>query len=609
MRCFFIFVALLSGLAVSSRVGAAGPISAPKPGSLAIATPLSPPAWALLQRQLLGANAAACREFYAKYFDERGWLLCVERWGGDDGPDDAIENCTDWPILHALGGHDDVLRLYKKAWEGHLRQYTLAKTTHVPFAKDGMYYKEFPVMFDWLHNGEGLAVFNLQGLSDPHDRKFQQRVRRYAGFYLNEDPDAPNYDATHKIIKSMFNGSRGPLLRKATALDWAGDPIEIGNRFKLGHGERDYKEMLAHFKDYNDIVGDHPQNLLATVLATNAYMLAHEPKYKAWLLEYVDAWLGRMKDNAGIIPTNIGLDGKIGSAAGGKWYGGVYGWGFSVVVPQTGKLAHRNNHRLGLAGFMNAYLLTGDDKYLAGWRRQIDEVNANKKTIDGQTQYPHMFGDKGWYLYKPDAYQHGALEIYWLSQKGEDRKRIVQNQWLDYLEGKNPAYVEQAMRADLERIRKRVELMRKDTTTPDTRLADDPLPFNPASVDSLIQLALGGLPPKNQGKLLFCQLRYFDPARRRAGMPEDVAALIDNVTHDEVAVTLLNTSPVDPRTVLVQAGGYAEHQFVEATAEGKTTRINSPHLSVCLGPGCGSRLVLKMRRFVNAPTLALPWGD
>ena len=25
-------------------------------------------------------------------------------------------------------------------------------------------------MFDWLHNGEGLTVFNLQGLSDPQRR-------------------------------------------------------------------------------------------------------------------------------------------------------------------------------------------------------------------------------------------------------------------------------------------------------------------------------------------------------------------------------------------------------------------------------------------------------
>src|SRR6266404_1174083 len=187
MRILLAFVVLLTASPLTLRAN--GPA---KP--LAITTPLSPPTWALLQRQLLDANAKACREFYAKYFDERGWLLCVERWGGDDGPDDAIENCTDWPNLHALGGADDVLTMYKKAWEGHLRQYTLAKTTHVPFAKDGMYYKEFPVMFDWLHNGEGLAVFNLQGLSDPYDRAFQQRTRRYAGFYMNEDPDAPNWD-------------------------------------------------------------------------------------------------------------------------------------------------------------------------------------------------------------------------------------------------------------------------------------------------------------------------------------------------------------------------------------------------------------------------------
>ena len=57
-------------------------------------------------------------------------------------------------------------------------------------------------------------------------------------------------------------------------------------------------------------------------------------------------------------------------------------------------------------------------------------------------------------------------------------------------QGKNAGYAEQALRRDLERIRKRVDGMRKDPTTPDTRLADDPLPFNPASVDALIELAV-----------------------------------------------------------------------------------------------------------------------
>src|SRR5215469_5447673 len=92
--------------------------------TIRVTTPMSPPEWALLERELLRTNAAACEEFFARYFDERGYLRCVERWGGDDGPDDAIENCNDWPHLHALGAPDSVLQLYKKAWEGHLRQYT-----------------------------------------------------------------------------------------------------------------------------------------------------------------------------------------------------------------------------------------------------------------------------------------------------------------------------------------------------------------------------------------------------------------------------------------------------------------------------------------------------
>jgi len=48
---------------------------------ISIETPMPPPGWALLERELLKANTAACQEFFEKYFDERGYLLCVERWG------------------------------------------------------------------------------------------------------------------------------------------------------------------------------------------------------------------------------------------------------------------------------------------------------------------------------------------------------------------------------------------------------------------------------------------------------------------------------------------------------------------------------------------------
>ena len=570
---------------------------------------MPPPTWALLERELLRVHTEACREFFARYFDDRGYLECVVRWGADDGPDDAMENVSDWPLLHALGGSDEILEMYKKVWEGHLRQYTEAKTVEVPFARDGMYYKEFPCTMDWFHNAEGLRTFNIQGLSDPYDPRLERRTRRFAGFYMNEDPQAPNYDPQHKIIRSMFTGSRGPLLRKATALDWAGDPIEVVGRFTLGHGERNYEDMLAHFKDYNDIVGDHPQNLSATTLAANAYMMTHEVKYKKWLLEYVDAWIGRMKANGGIIPTNIGLDGTIGGAADGKWYGGVYGWGFSVIVPQTGEIAHRTTHDRALVGFGNAYLLTGDRRYIDPWSRMIDQINAQKKIVDGKTLYPTMYGDDRWYAYTASPYSKGTLELYFWTCEQRDVDRLPKTGWIGFLEGNDPNYPERALRADFERIRQRIGGMRQDRTTPDTRLADDPMRFNPATVGTLRELMLAGLDPGRGAALLHCRLRYFDPVRRRAGVPEDVAALIDTMTADTVGVTLVNINPTTARTVVVQTGAYAEHQCLAVEIDGRQASVDHPSFTVVLAPGAGRRLVIRVRRYSNEATMAFPWDQ
>lgn len=600
MRACSTFTLAVAFLLISTNAGVAET-------NVSIDQPMSPPTWALLERELLRANTAACREYFDKYWDERGFLLCVERWGGNDGPDDAIECLIYWPILHAAGAPDSILQMYKKAWEGHLRQYTLAKTVDVPFARDGMYYKEFPVMFDWLHNSEGLTVFNLQGLSAPYDRDFQKRVRRYAGFYMNEDPQAANYDPKHKIIRSMFNGSRGPLLRKATGLDWAGDPIEVANRFDARHGEENYEQMVAHFKDYNDVVGDHPSNLLATALALNAYMLNHDPKYKEWILEYVGAWRERMIANDSIIPSNIGLDGKIGSAAGGKWYGGVYGWGFTVVVPQTGGLAHRQTFHLGIEGFLNAVLLTGDRNLLDPWRKQMDQVNSNKKVVNGKTLYPHKHGDDGWYNFQAQPYSAGAKEIYYVTMRDDDLARVPGDAWFNYLKGKNASYPEQVLRGDLAHVRAQVAGMRADETTPDTRLADDPMRFNPASVRSLTELMMGGIYPGKNGLTFHTRLRYFDPVERRAGVPEGVAALIEKMTDDEVVVTLVNTNQLDSRKVVVQGGSYAEHQFVSVASGNHKQEVDDSQFEVTLGPGAGGRLTIKMKRYANQPTMTFPW--
>ena len=208
---------------------------AAKAVSIRIDSPMVPPRWARLERQLLADNVPACRDFFTKYFDGRGYLQCFVRWGANDGPDDAFENFNRWPELHALGAADDVLQMYSKGHEGLIKQYTEARTTDVPIARQGMYHKEFIVQSDWMHHGEGLQLFNRMGLSIPADAKYQERARRFAGLYMAEDPEAANYDPARKIIRSMQNGSRGPMLRKATALDWVGDPFDVKG-FDALHG-------------------------------------------------------------------------------------------------------------------------------------------------------------------------------------------------------------------------------------------------------------------------------------------------------------------------------------------------------------------------------------
>ena len=576
--------------------------------AVSVDTAMVPPAWALMERELIRAQAQACREFFDHYFDERGYLLCVPRWGGDDGPDDAAENLLNWTMLHALGASDSVLEMYKKGWEGHLLQYTEAKTVEVPMGRDGMYYKEFPVMFDWFHHGEWLSAFYLQGLSDPYDRTYLNRLRRYSAFYMGEDPTAPNYDPEHRIIRSMFNGSRGPLMRKATALDWAGDPIELEGRFKPGHGERSYQEMLDHFEEYNDVVGDHPMNMATTALAFNAYAVTGESRYRDWVLEYVDAWVERTEANDGLIPTNIGLDGSIGGECGGRWYGGVYGWGFSVTVPQTGEVAHRPSFQdRAHYGFGNALLLTGDRRYVDLWSRMIDRVNSESKVVDGETRYPRMHGDQGWYDYQPEPFSSGALETYYWTMDPADLRRVRDDGWIAFLQGDDPGYPITAFEQDFATLREKVDAMHSDTATPDTRMSDDPNQITPAIVENLTRLMLGGLPTGRMGSPLHCRVRYFDPDRRRAGIPEDVAALVDTMSADEITLTLVNVNQVEARTVIVQGGGYAEHRIDSAEVDGLVTTVDGPHFAVRLAPGAGSRIRVRMQRYACQPTLAFPW--
>jgi hypothetical protein len=562
------------------------------------------PAWAVLERRVLDASAPAMVEFYHKYYDESGHVQCVLRWGADDGPDDAFENFAGWPEFHALGGSDDILRLYLKGLEGMIQQYTEAKTTEVPAGLGGMYYKEFSAQSDWMHHGEGLRVFNRMGLSVPNDPKYQERVRRFAGFYMGEDPEAQNYDPQHKLIRSLINGSRGPMLRKATPIDWVGDPFDIQN-FALGHNERSFDEMLAHYAEYGDVIGDSFLNLVATTLPLDAYLVTGEAKYKKWIVDYMDAWLDRMKRNNGIISSFVDLDGSIGGPD-GKWWGNAYGWGFSPVNPVTGRRENRNRIPRALVGFNNALFVTGDSKYIDAWRNMINAVNSHATTIDGRLQYPTMYGPDGWYGWQPQPWSVGALEVWYWSMLPDDLERVAKDSWASYLQGQNPSYPETALRKDLDSIQTHLAQIRRDTTTATQRLADNMMDYNPVAVDALIRLTLGGLPPGRDGGLLNARLRYFDPQRKRAGLPEDVGALISGMTETRTVVTLVNLNTTQPRSVVVQGGAYAEHRIESAQVEGKTISVNSPSFTVKLAPAAGASLILKTKRYSEKPTEAFP---
>ena len=226
--------------------------------SLVIDSAMPPPSWALLERQVLKSSSEACDRFAAKYLDERGYLLHTPRWGTLDGPDDAIETFYNWTLLHALGGSDSVLQNYKKALEGHYKQYGELRTHLTKLAENGAYYKEFVTQSDWFHTGEGMRGFMFLGLSEPNDVVYRERMARFARMYMGEDPEAPNYDPKMKVIRSIWTGSKGPMMHKATEYDWVGDPVP--GRFNLLHNSAGksklldmneyYPKMLAHCKEY-----------------------------------------------------------------------------------------------------------------------------------------------------------------------------------------------------------------------------------------------------------------------------------------------------------------------------------------------------------------------
>jgi hypothetical protein len=500
-------------------------------------------------------------------------------------------------------------------------------------------------------------------LADPTNPVYAARAKRFAGFYLNDDPDVQNYDFEHKIIKCSHNGSHGPCYEH-----WRGDGVFAGDTYGIPYYDipgvksvHDLHTTLGAMKKMGEIAkkrashGDVAVNLAATSLVANAYLFTGDAKYKSWVKDYVDVWRGRIKDNNGIIPDNVGPSGKIGECSDGRWYGGTYGWTFPHGWESIGDA-------LTIAD-QNATVLTGDASYMDMLRSQLDLLAGLGIKKNGILNVPHKHTDPGagpvyhpedwkgimhdrqgnivevngwfefmplhpmiptalWYMtmdsadlarldrlkdYKRDTWD--VLPTNWWYHKDQSG---LQYPWIAYLRGRLPDFPERALQYSLEKVEGRYAKIVRDRHA---RKTLDLLGRNPIVTEALLQLTMGAPQPVYNGALLNARVRHFDWQRKRPGLPKDVGALVEKLEGERTVLQLVNLNPTEAREMVVQAGGLGEHLFTtvkyRARINGKTSEhkleVNDKYLFVHLDPASTVTIDAGMKRYVGNPSYKLPW--
>ncbi len=630
------------------------------------ATQISPPpGWALLERQLISLMEKAVDLAAKKYSRPDGTPYNV------NDVDDTYEAHSYKGLLYAIGADDSVLEIGLREWNAITRFYDDGvvrwgdEPVHPAFRvqlHNEYYNLNGPA--DWFHMGEGNQSFYSFGLADPTNPENVRRAKRFAAMYMNEDPEAANYDPEYRIIRSPFHGSVGPRFHADLAMaKILLDPIYYPGGVARGHAQRsnlypvvvdleeDWFENPERaeeiLKIFDEVVlnGDIPDNLAATALITNAYLYTGEEKYKQWVLEYTEAWMERTQGNNGIIPDNVGPTGKVGEQRGGQWWGGFYGW--------NSRNSARNAFLAATIAAECALLLTGDFGYLDLIRSQIEFLLSLSKTRDdGQLLVPTRITPNGWEGYQPRGIQWLA-RVYHASIDSKDYELITrlregerETDWnaievagdrssgnlearFQYYDGQNPDWPEKRLQAEYQYVLAMFEFMRRDPRDVAQIVADNKWPPNPVVTKGLTQVTMGSPQPVYNGGLLRATVRHFDPDRARPGLPKDVAALVDKLESDRVGIELVNLSRTEIRNVIVQAGAFGEHQFTEVrfqetSQEGlaqnpyawlrgensqtkKVVSIDAKYFAVQLPPSTHIRLEVGMRRFVNQPSYAFPW--
>lgn len=564
------------------------------------------PAWAVLQRQLFSSIETAWRQFSERYTEPDGRLRYQGRFEDRDGVDDLYEPFFNWPAFYSLGGSDDVLAAAKHHWSGVTAQLTEA----------GMLTEEYENGYDWFHQGESLVLFYGICAADPADPAFADRAARFAGLYT--DPARGNYDPALNIIRAPHNGARGALEGLGPAWQaYSADLVEMEPYGLPIHGlpgiERWTDLRLRQNAEtmgmalHHRAQGDTAVNLAATSLVANRWLYDGDSAASAWISRYVEGWHERARLNGGLIPDNVAPDGSVGGLQDGRWFGGHYGWtwphGLHSVASAT-----------VIAG-LNASLVNGDDTFLDVTRTALDTVLDHAITaVPEQTPFslsqfwrarygagvgepallvPHRHGTDGWFDYGPMQLEF-PLWLWWWTRDDADRDRLdrvlagmpapaweVQPfrdkmesghdaPWLAFLQGDNPDYPAQALSMALGQVARRVAVMETERPDPATVHLHYWQRVNPVVTEILSQLITGTPQTLYNGGLPFAALRYEDLDRGRAGLPQDVAALVTSLEQGRVEVELVNLSATRTRRVLVRASRFDEQRVHHVVSHGET---------------------------------------
>ena len=342
--------------------------------------------------------------------------------------------------------------------------------------------------------------------------------------------------------------------------------------------------------------GDTAVNLAASGLVLNAALLSGQQRYRDWIAEYVGAWRERAAANDGILPDNVAPDGTVGGLLDGRWYGGHYGWSWPHGWYSVGQAA--------TVAALAASIATGDESFTDLVRPALDEVIAHGKVMtftesDSSLRskwtvqledhvhtptlhVPFRHSDRGWFDYNP-MLMSVPTALWHHTASTADRERIErlraasgydwrtvrafrskeeaghEEPWFAFLAGDDPAYPERILRAAQAQVRHRLTRM--------ARHRDDDIPeadihlwqqSNPVVTEALVQLTWGAPQVIYNGGLQQARVRYYDAQARRPGLPASVAALVSRIDPDATVIDLVNLDPLTGRSLVIQAGAFAE---------------------------------------------------